>query len=344
VQELAAISFAVTASAEQAETKGQPQLAERLRTAATTVRASIGGLRSLLVDIYPPSLRTAGLVTALTALTDLASTLRSRNIDVRLDLPPADQPTRLDAGGEQLVFRVAQECLRNAARHAAAQTVDLRLSAEKGVVVLEISDDGVGFDSDVALRSSSKGHFGLRLSARPPTGAEAVEMALATSPHVVLMDLSMPIMDGVTATRALLEARPETAVVVLTSFTDHTRVAEALAAGRWGTSSKTAIRATCWPGSVRLRRATHRWTRGWLAACFPPAVFPTRHRRSATESCRCCAWSPRGWPTSRSVGHWASANTRSRSIWAMSFGRSVSATATSAAMWAREHLTEDPAS
>ena len=178
VQELAAISFAVSAAAEQADSKGQPQLAERLGSAATTVRASIGGLRSLLVDIYPPSLRTAGLVTA---LHDLTATLRSRSIDVRLDLPPADHPTGLDAAGEQLVFRVAQECLRNASRHAAAQTVDLRLALQKGLVVLEITDDGVGFDMDVILRSSKKGHFGLRLLPDLATQAGAT-LRLATAP------------------------------------------------------------------------------------------------------------------------------------------------------------------
>ncbi|MEO7173628.1 histidine kinase [Flavobacterium sp.] len=178
VQELAAISFAVSAAAEQADSKGQPQLAERLRSAATTVRASIGGLRSLLVDIYPPSLSSAGLVTA---LHDLTATLRSRSVDVRLDLPPVDQPTGLDAAGEQLVFRVAQECMRNASRHSAAQTVNLRLFTRKDMVILEVIDDGVGFEMDHALRSSNKGHFGLRLLPDLATQAGAT-LRLATAP------------------------------------------------------------------------------------------------------------------------------------------------------------------
>jgi two-component system NarL family sensor kinase len=178
VQELAAISLAVSAAAENAEHRKEPQLAERLRSAATTVRASIGGLRSLLVDIYPPSLRAAGLAAA---LNDLASTLRSRSVDVRLDLPPAAQPTGLDAAGEQLVFRVAQECLRNAARHSAAQAVDLHLFTENGTVVLEIVDDGVGFDLAKAQRSPRTGHFGLRLLPDLATQAGAT-LRLATAP------------------------------------------------------------------------------------------------------------------------------------------------------------------
>ncbi|MDP9239401.1 MAG: histidine kinase [Actinomycetota bacterium] len=160
VQELAATSFAVTAAADQADALGQPQLADRIRTAAGTVRTSIGGLRSLLVDIYPPSLRAAGLVAA---LTDLAAAARSRDIDVRLELPDSASALGLDASCERLIFRVAQECLRNVARHAAARTVDVRLAAEGDVVVLQIEDDGIGFDLDAARHGTREGHFGLRL-------------------------------------------------------------------------------------------------------------------------------------------------------------------------------------
>jgi DNA-binding NarL/FixJ family response regulator len=65
-------------------------------------------------------------------------------------------------------------------------------------------------------------------------GARAAQVAAATMPSVVLMDLSMPGVDGVESTRRILEARPETAVVVLTSFSDRERVSEALAAGAVG--------------------------------------------------------------------------------------------------------------
>ncbi len=78
VQELAAASFAVTGAADRAEADGRGELAGTLGTAAAAVRGSIGGLRSLLVDIYPPSLRSSGLVAA---LTDLAGTMRTRDID-----------------------------------------------------------------------------------------------------------------------------------------------------------------------------------------------------------------------------------------------------------------------
>ncbi len=159
VQELAAASFAVSGAAERAATDGRRDLGEVLTSAAAAVRGTIGGLRSLLVDIYPPSLRTAGLVAA---LTDLAGTVQSRDIDVRLDVP-ADNITGLDEQQERLVFRVAQEALRNTASHAAASRVELALVIAGDKVLLTVCDDGMGFDVNATLRSPPEGHLGLRV-------------------------------------------------------------------------------------------------------------------------------------------------------------------------------------
>ncbi|MFC5678033.1 response regulator [Aeromicrobium endophyticum] len=65
-------------------------------------------------------------------------------------------------------------------------------------------------------------------------GREAVRAAGVLQPDVVLMDLSMPVMDGVEATRQLVAAMPDVRIVVLTSFSDQGRVADALAAGAIG--------------------------------------------------------------------------------------------------------------
>jgi signal transduction histidine kinase len=177
VQELAATSFTVAGAAEKAAGRGQPELAEMLTTAAGTVRASIQGLRSLLVDIYPPSLTSAGLVPA---LTDLTEVLAARNIATHLSLAE-DAAARLPPARQQLVFRIARECLRNATRHASARNVEVRLFRHGHSTVLEINDDGTGFDPAPVLGNPEDGHFGLRILTDVAANAGA-DLLLATAP------------------------------------------------------------------------------------------------------------------------------------------------------------------
>ncbi len=65
-------------------------------------------------------------------------------------------------------------------------------------------------------------------------GKEAVELCAELAPDVVLMDLEMPVLDGIQATRQIKAAQPDVAVVVLTSFSDRERVLGALDAGAAG--------------------------------------------------------------------------------------------------------------
>ena len=72
---------------------------------------------------------------------------------------------------------------------------------------------------------------GIELVAEAASGTEALERAPKAKPQVVLMDLMMPVMDGIEATRRLHEAHPEVKVIVLTSFADDDRLFPALRAG-----------------------------------------------------------------------------------------------------------------
>jgi DNA-binding NarL/FixJ family response regulator len=71
-------------------------------------------------------------------------------------------------------------------------------------------------------------------------GEEGAALAAAERPDVVVMDLSMPVMDGVRATRAVRDASPDTRVLVLTSFADRDNVQRALEAGATGYQLKDA--------------------------------------------------------------------------------------------------------
>jgi DNA-binding NarL/FixJ family response regulator len=65
-------------------------------------------------------------------------------------------------------------------------------------------------------------------------GEEAVEMCAAAQPEVALIDLEMPVLNGIEATRRILDASPATSVIVFTSFSDRERILRALDAGAIG--------------------------------------------------------------------------------------------------------------
>jgi len=97
--------------------------------------------------------------------------------------------------------------------------------------VLLADDHGVIRDGLGRLISALDG---VVLVGTAPDGAQAVEQAALLHPDVVLMDLDMPVMDGIAATRLITAAQPQTAVVVLTAFSDRQRIMNALEAGACG--------------------------------------------------------------------------------------------------------------
>jgi two-component system NarL family sensor kinase len=176
VQDLAAASFAVAGATATAESTGQTTMADELRAVSGSVRTSIRALRSLLVDIYPASLSQAGLAAA---LNDLAQTVRAPGLDVRVDHDP-DEDLALSADEERLVYRVAQETLRNVAKHASPCTVTLTLFRDEGAVVLDVVDDGQGFDVAAVMADPEPGHLGLQLlSDLASSGGAVLQVASA---------------------------------------------------------------------------------------------------------------------------------------------------------------------
>jgi DNA-binding NarL/FixJ family response regulator len=74
-------------------------------------------------------------------------------------------------------------------------------------------------------------------------GAQAVRLVAEQHPDAILLDLHMPVLDGIGATRALTAAHPEVAVVVLTTYADDSSVLDALRAGARSYLTKDADRA-----------------------------------------------------------------------------------------------------
>ena len=103
-----------------------------------------------------------------------------------------------------------------------------------------VADDHPGFRS--GLRALLGAQTGLAVVGEAETGTEAVELAATLQPDVVLMDLSMPGLDGIAATRRIVDTSPHIAVVVLTMADDDAAVFDALRAGARGYLLKGADR------------------------------------------------------------------------------------------------------
>jgi signal transduction histidine kinase len=111
-------------------------------------------LRALVFELRPADVAADGLAGALQKHVDVLRQVHEAAI--RYTPPP--EPV-LRAGAKRQVLRIAQEALANAVRHAGAATVDVRLADHDGVLELEVSDDGAGFDPVApALRGR---HLGL---------------------------------------------------------------------------------------------------------------------------------------------------------------------------------------
>ena len=158
VQDLAGTSYALAAAADRIDGEA-PEVSDALRDGARQTRRSIRQLRSLLVDIYPPDLHRAGLAAA---LSDLVAPLESRGVQARVELPPG---LRLEPDAEALMFRTAQEALRNVMAHSDANHVDVSVILENSHAGLTIADDGRGFSPDAAEAAREDGHLGLRVLA-----------------------------------------------------------------------------------------------------------------------------------------------------------------------------------
>ena len=145
-------------------------------------REAMEELRSVIVHLRPAALESQGLAAALTKHVEVLRRVHRREIALTVE---GSAPVAAAIEGD--VFRIAQEALHNALRHADAPRIDVALRCEPGRVELAVTDDGRGFDPGAAgLRSRSLGLTTMAERARAAGGSLAIASARGTGTTVRL--------------------------------------------------------------------------------------------------------------------------------------------------------------
>jgi signal transduction histidine kinase len=130
-------------------------------------------LRYLILELRPPELERDGLATTLRKHVEVLRRVQGRAPELELELdgePPAD------LARDRELLRIAQEALQNAIRHAGASRIVLRLGTGDGRIVLEVADDGRGFDPSAStIRSRRLGLSSMEERARRLDGRLVID-------------------------------------------------------------------------------------------------------------------------------------------------------------------------
>jgi signal transduction histidine kinase len=171
--------FSVMLTAEAAATQMDRDLVaaraqlERLRELAGE---ALEELRSLILGLRPPELERDGL--AVTLRKEVEMVARTHGTHVELQIDPGFERDGDGAESELAALRIAHEALYNAVRHANAEHVTVRLAAGPGTLVIEVSDDGVGFDPQAPdIRSRHLGLTSMEERARESQGRLRIRSA-----------------------------------------------------------------------------------------------------------------------------------------------------------------------
>lgn len=152
-------SLAIQLEATRTIWDSNPQKARAmLEQALVTTESGLAETRRALQELRATPLEDLGLAMA---IADSAqSTAQRAGLQVELHLPEKIYP--LPPAIEQNIYRVAQEAIENAARHARANKIAIALSLDNNELVLTVSDDGQGFDTDAPSEGRGLGIRGMR--------------------------------------------------------------------------------------------------------------------------------------------------------------------------------------
>jgi two-component system NarL family sensor kinase len=126
-----------------------------LARADSALAATIADLREAIFELHPYVLDQAGLPAALRSVAQRAAQRGGFRLHFELDYPTP-------CAHEHLLLGSARELLANAAQHAGAGNVTIRLGRQNGEVVLGVRDDGQGFDTRILPERLAEGHIGLQ--------------------------------------------------------------------------------------------------------------------------------------------------------------------------------------
>lgn len=136
---------------------GDPSATDKALGMLRMLDTSIASVRRIAADLRPLVLDDLGLVPAIEWLAQ--SFTQRHGVACALDV---DETLELQEPHATAVFRIVQESLANVAKHAGASTARVRVAREGREIVLEVRDDGVGFDAACARKPQSLGLIGLR--------------------------------------------------------------------------------------------------------------------------------------------------------------------------------------
>ena len=137
----------------------EDDLRSAVETAVVSVTEEIANLRALIVELRPAALDEYGAAAAIESLAERTSAREGIPVEVKVDLAfeRGDEAERHTPELESTVYRLVQEALTNAVRHAGATRIQIDVSEHDGCVDVAVADDGRGFDP----ATTDSGGFGL---------------------------------------------------------------------------------------------------------------------------------------------------------------------------------------
>jgi two-component system NarL family sensor kinase len=169
--------------AEAAESLRAP-LRGSLDAIAEHCNALIREVRQISYGLYPATLEQLGLPAALRQLLSICSLA---DVEGALKCPQGQEHLRFSRDVEVALFRIAQEAVNNALRHACCRQVSLELRHDDGQLLLSVSDDGKGFDPARPV------HTGIGLaSMRERAEAIGGQVQIASGPAGTVVEARVP--------------------------------------------------------------------------------------------------------------------------------------------------------